>query len=597
MKGKIKKSIYYWIVLGGFLSTLYQGCGNVFQSDFKSNHSGSVSNNNQEHVADQDNGGQEGDAVVGEGSNLGIACVDSEAISATKAFALTQEQYRNSLIDLFGSSLVSQVSEKINALPPEVYDANNRERLSSFSATRATSYNDIAQALSKAVVANSTAFLKLFGTCASATSPSANCINTYLKNSATKILRRPLTSDEMAAATSLFNRASSFKDGAQYVLSYHLQSPYFLRRVELGEDRIVGGKIPLTNYEIASRISYNITNSMPDDELFAAAQKGELTDKVNLKNQVLRLLNSTRGKEKVIDNLVAYAKADRISSFDSLPAEVLNGMDPTKLRDDINTEMRRFIDYIVFEQNGNFRDLITSRASFAKSRDLASVYNHPVATQNTPVQITERRQGLLMRAGFFVYSQPRSHIIHRGALFQKNILCQSIPSPSVAIINSRNEFIPSEAEALNMTNREIVHQRTDSISCMGCHSMINSTGFAFENFDSIGRLRSSEMIFDTSKKFVKTLAVDTNTQIPLPNTNALPVTDAYDLVSYVADSITGPACFSKNVFRLYQEKVESEADGCQLNVFLTASSDPSQSILSALANMLSSNNEMYRSIE
>jgi hypothetical protein len=123
---------------------------------------------------------------------------------------------------------------------------------------------------------------------------------------------------------------------------------------------------------------------------------------------------------------------------------------------------------------------------------------------------------------------------------------------------------------------------------MTCHTTINPTGFAFENFDPFGRIRVSEAIFDSSGKFVRTLPVDTNATIPI-GANQIPVSDAYDLVSYLATSPDGAACFTKQAYRYLNEKRESADDGCELDKVHKLVMDPNKPVLDALAELIANN--------
>src|SRR5205814_8917368 len=143
----------------------------------------------------------------------------------------------------------------------------------------------------------------------------------------------------------------------------------------------------------------------------------------------------------------------------------------------------------------------------------------------------------------------------------KLILCRDIPPPdpeTLAKARSTQVFTPEES--LTHTNRETIARRTDSPVCQACHGIINNMGNAFEVFDSVGRIRSREAIFDQDGKFVRDLPVDASISLPLPDGSTQAIPDAYDLVTYVSTSAEGSACLVKNAHRFVFERLEAEED-------------------------------------
>src|SRR5262249_27338876 len=158
-----------------------------------------------------------------------------------------------------------------------------------------------------------------------------------------------------------------------------------------------------------------------------------------------------------------------------------------------------------------------------------------------PATFSGRRQGLLMRAPLLSSAVPRASAIHRGVNFAKYVLCNEIPLPDPSIVSIRNAHVYSPEEIVSHTTRDAIAYQTSNSVCMTCHGKINPTGFAFENFDPLGRIRTDEMIFDADNTFVRTLPIDSTSQVPV-GADIQSVQDAYDLVSDVAASPAGSAC-------------------------------------------------------
>jgi len=118
----------------------------------------------------------------------------------------------------------------------------------------------------------------------------------FLQGFGTRAFRRPMTDEEITRYLALFSKAptvvggpDAFRDGIELMISGLLQSPYFLYRAELATN-VVSGRVPLTDYEVASKLSYALTNTMPDDALFAAAAGGKLQNRAGVLEQATRLM-------------------------------------------------------------------------------------------------------------------------------------------------------------------------------------------------------------------------------------------------------------------------------------------------------------------
>ena len=147
---------------------------------------------------------------------------------------------------------------------------------------------------------------------------------------------------------------------------------------------------------------------------------------------------------------------------------------------------------------------------------------------------------------------------------------------------------------MDHTNRENIAHQTRSPLCQACHSIINPTGFAFENFDSFGRIRSQEIIFDKTMQPYDSYPVSTGGQVSMDSQNSVSVSDAYDLITNVATSPKGAACFTKNIFRSIYEKQENSGDGCQLTDTYKKVFDSQQSITEALVTLLANDSIFYK---
>lgn len=547
------------------------------------------------------NCGQVMRSVEGESSNLSetlsFKCANQNVSSKTKNYVLSKTQYINTIEDLFGSAAITAAAAPISALATDFNDEDNN-RITTISPTQAQAYYDIANTIANYVMANNNRITNLFGSCAIATSPSANCIDTYLNGFAQRILRRPLTAAEITfAKTKVMVTSGTYKENLKALLIYHLISPSFLWPIELGTGTNISHRFILTPYEVVSRLSYLITDSTPDAALISSASDGSIMTPLGLQQQVQRLLKTNRGKTKIINSILRWSLADKAEDISSLPSLLLNGLNTTGLQSAMLSEAHMFVDYILYTQNGTLKDLLTSKLSFASHQGLAAIYGHTPISGNQPVTVTERRQGILMKAPFYTWSTPRTNIILRGVNFQKRVLCNVIPPPSIDIANNRNALVLTDAELLTVTNRTAITYQTGTPLCMSCHSVINSTGFSFENIDPAGRIRSQEMIFDQTNNFAQALPIHSNTSIPLGGSSGdLSVSDAYDFVTYLSTSPIAAACVTRNIYRGLYEKKEEKEDDCQLEESFNLTKQYQQPLLDSIEKIFTSSSIYYKEL-
>jgi hypothetical protein len=512
-------------------------------------------------------------------------CTDPSAKAVLPSYMLTKTQYQNALANLFGADALQSVQTDLSTLLDDTFN-DAHVRTSQITPDKVEAYFRIANGIADYVVDNTLPRETVFGACASGAAPDASCLEGYLSGFAKNILRRPLNDAELTTARQIGNGSGDYKTNLKAVLALHLQSPFFLWRIELGKTvQLSNVELQLTPYEIASRISFETADGPPDAELMSAADRNELSTLPQVRAQVARMLRSPGGHAKVQRNIMRWAISDSVADIASLPAGLKQDVDVVGLDAAMSAEMKTYIDEMIFTRNTSFRDLLTSKLSYASHPGLAKIYGHDPVTSD-PVFMPGRRQGLLMRAPFLSGANSRTGIIRRGVQFQKRILCNTIPSPTADIVDLRNQVTFTHDELLAKTTREAIQYQTKAPVCMGCHSMINPTGFAFETFDPLGRLRDQEAVYDQGN-YVRSLPVDSSGSVPFGDGTAAQVEDAFDLVTSVADSPRASACFSRNIFRFIYERKEDESDSCRLGEVHKRLADPSQPVFDALVEAIS----------
>lgn len=314
-----------------------------------------------------------------------------------------------------------------------------------------------------------------------------------IRSLAERAYRRPVDAAEVDELWNLFKQGpnlitgrDAFDAGLEVVISAVLQSPAFLYKMELGEGQNTGS-FALTNFEVASRLSFALTDTMPDDELLAAARAGELTDAEHIRTQAQRLLKTPAARASAAhfhEQLFRLAGLDQIEKdVKAFPA--FDSATPALLKE----EARLFLDHIVANQ-GTPRDLLTSSDTFVNAK-LAAIYGLSGTFANTfqkaPLDPQQRR-GLLTQLGFLAKNAGAKDPdpIHRGVFVSEVILCKTLPPPAANV-----KPVPTMGGG---TNRARVEAHTGKGTCGAtCHAtLINPLGYAFESYDAIGRWRTTD---------------------------------------------------------------------------------------------------------
>jgi hypothetical protein len=279
------------------------------------------------------------------------------------------------------------------------------------------------------------------------------------------------------------------------VLEALLQSPQFLYRTELGATAGVDGLIALDAWELASRLSFFLWNSMPDATLFDAARAGALSTPNETAATVARLLGDGRANEMALSfheqawNWGRYSRiAPDADEYPDAPSDF-----PSRARE----SSRRFVSEVI-ANGGGLDELLTAPYAFVDSA-LAPLYGVEVDGVFERVDFSAgERRGILMQLGFLASNAYaiKTDPIHRGLFVMRDLLCRDISDPPPGA----TETPPPETDTPPETTREEVELLTGQPTCAGCHLEINAPGFAFEGFDAAGSAREldGEVPVDTS---------------------------------------------------------------------------------------------------
>lgn len=412
-------------------------------------------------------------------------------VSSPRLARLSRQQWSNTVRDLLKLSDISEIDNGVSGDALIGFD-NQADALFVTEQLR-QQLADAAEKLADKVTGDATALASLVP--ANAPTDSAGRAKAFITSFGQRAFRRQLTDAEIATHVALFNQGptlypgvDAFKAGVSLVLQAMLQSPYFLYRTELGAGA-ANTKVPLTDYEVSAKLAYALTNTMPDEELFAAATAGQLHDAAAVSAQAKRLLETPRGTSGMNNfNFQVY----RLGTYDGITRDAAEFPDfSAKTPAAMRQEALQFFDWVLTQGRG-VKDFYTAPVAFVNS-SLAPLYGvTPPAGGDTLTKVDldpAQRSGLLTQAGFLssYITDNDPDIIHRGVFIATRLLCLELPPPSP-------KATPLIALQPNMTNRERVEMTTGKGTCgEACHAaLFNPLGYAFENYDAIGKYRTTD---------------------------------------------------------------------------------------------------------
>ncbi|MBU4459169.1 MAG: DUF1592 domain-containing protein [Verrucomicrobia bacterium] len=358
---------------------------------------------------------------------------------------------------------------------------------------------------------------------------------------AERAFRRPLTESEKAATIAhSFDTAPDPETGVKRVLLRVLKSPYFL----YPEPSVAGSPGRRT----ASRLALTLWDSLPDDELLRAADSGALASREQVDAQAQRMLKDARAHTKIRGFLHQWLDVGRAADV-TKDAAAFPGFDATVLAD-MRTSLDLFLDDVVWSAASDYRELLGSDHLFVNAR-LAKFCGLPAPEGDGFARVTATdgaRAGVLTHPlilTMYAYHKSSSPI-HRGVFLTRNVMGRTLKPPPEAIEFKDDRFDPT------LSMREKVEQLTKPAACQGCHSIINPLGFSLENFDGVGRFRTS----DSGKP------VNAVSDYPATDGGTARFSDARSVAAYAAASPDAQRGFVQHFFHhLVKQPVRAYGPG------------------------------------
>ncbi len=502
-------------------------------------------------------GGAAGSAPSAQGGSgpgtVASASCPTQPVPRTPLRRLTRFEYQNAARDLLGVD-----ASAARDLPAdEVTNSfDNNAQVLTVSALHAEKYVLVSEALAKLAAADVT---RLTG-CDASTSGEEACASELARKLGRRAFRRTLTADDERALMTAYaagRDGGSHAEGIEVMLRAALQSPHFLYRLELTSPGDARPQVPLSAFEIATRLSFTLWGSGPDDSLLDAVERGELSDKPQVAARARSMLADARARGAITHFFEQWSGVERLAL--ATKSDAFTELTPAA-KQAMAAELPAFIERVLWSGDRSLRSLLTEPVAYVDAA-LAPIYGVPAPA--TPDFVTlppeQGRAGLLTQAGFLaVQGHPdQTSPVLRGKFVRAMLLCQppSPPPPDVDISP------PDSSEGATARERLAVHLAAGA-SCTACHALMDPIGLPFESFDAIGRYREREggVVIDTSGE----ISGASDPALAGAFLNVREMADKLGRSQQVRD------CLATQYFRFGSGRSEAEADTCSLGTLREA---------------------------
>lgn len=385
------------------------------------------------------------------------------------------------------------------------------------------------------------------------------CVGSFIDRFGRRAWRRPIDATEKEDLLGVFRKgrdAYSATMGLQLLIETFLVSPSFLYRAEVGVPVAGQPYAELTSWEIASRLSYFLTGTMPDDLLFAAAEADSLRTKEGIEAQARRLLGTSAARSQVADFFSGWLNLRAVERLERDPVQFPQWK--ANLPSLLTAETRAFATAVIFDGQGDLPTLLTAPFTYGDP-SLAAFYGGQAGpAQGNVARIdlpADKRAGILTQASFLAThaKEIQTDPVARGKFIRERILCQGIaPPPADAMIvaptvtpgtTTRQRFMEHEAEPV----------------CAACHKLIDPIGLAFEHYDAAGSWRDME----------QGQPIDASGDLTATDVSGAFV-GVVEMTKRLAKSEIVSECFVRNWFRFTFGRGESDSETARIETITKA---------------------------
>lgn len=496
-------------------------------------------------------------------------------------------QYRNVVRDLLGPQAWAIAGPR-DIFPETTVDKHvyiNDADANTVNTDESESIEDNAELMAEALLASPQTSLPHIIPCAAPGFSDADidgCIDGFLDDFGRRAHRRPLTGGERTLLRGLYDEVRAEQGATEALVSviqYFLMSPALLYRPERGDAALDEHPelLRVTGYEMATRLSFFLLNSTPDDALLAAAEAGELGTPEQVRAQAERLLDTY--PDRIADVLGEFHKDWLYTRGVTGQMREHPAFTP-EAREALGREVQDVVGYVFNSPDPTYRHLMTLD-TFPVDAALGTIYGVDGA-DGSVVQVPNRR-GLLTLASFAVaHARERdTSTILRGHFLLTDILCGTVPLPG-ANVDTQGPLENTAGEPTARLRQAPLLSRPD---CSGCHVSFSPLGLALENFDDVGiwRERENDVVIDASGDLMQGDARGS-------------FADAFEMAEIIGNSERGQSCYSQQWFRYAMGRLETQDDVSSLQHLVTAFVADDGNLRTLLVEMTQTPAFLYRRV-
>jgi hypothetical protein len=406
------------------------------------------------------------------------------------------------------------------------------------------------------------------------------CAEAFIRDFGRKVYRRPLAEAEVQRYADLYQGAidqgNDFRTSIEWLAAALFSSANFLFRVELSTPT-TGTVARPSGDEMASRLSYLLWQTMPDEELFRAADSGELVTAEGIEAQVLRMVQDEKAL-RVYEFFEQWLDLDEMEGISRSPDVYPVSESLPEL---FMAENRAFV-YDILTGNGSFQDLLTGQYTFA-NRTLAAHYGLETVPEGGAFERVEApgRSGILTQGMLTVHDRTvRTSIVRRGLKIRTDLLCQLVPAPPDTV-----DLTLPELDG-DLSQRERLEQHRTEESCATCHELMDPIGQMFDGFDAVGRPRTVDEAG---------AAIETSGYVVFAGSLDGEYAGLSDFSEALAESDQVRECFVRQAFRFFYGRDTTSQDACTEKQLMQSFERRDYRIVDLIMGLTQSDQFLYRS--
>jgi hypothetical protein len=557
------------VSLASFQSTVRFGVGNMKASFNEAIYPDSALINDYAYFAHGSlcsGGGSSSSASSSSSSAVATAsCSVSKDLLTAKLRRLTKVQFANTVKTAFPGSYADSLWPEFGDIyPSEGMIKSEDMRLQDLNLQ--ASYNSVDSIVTQLVAQDTTV-----KACIAATG--TTCMTALIDTQGKILWRRPATTAEKnkisGSITAVSNAGGNRTQQVSFVLKALMLHPNFMFRSELGA--LQNGAIQLNAYEIASLLSYSLWDSPPDATLFAAAADNSLLQQSTIETQVVRMLADAKFDQTLVGFYRDYLQLDLVKTAPKLSEFNFTSAQRSALLTSANLTLT--------EQVANKdKDIsaVFAANQFYVNSDIAALFGVSASGSNQQkiTMPSGQRNTLLSHPAFLSghAKESGSGIVKRGVYTLRQLLCIDLGDPPAAAMEKP---IPPSIDAANTSTRNILTLTHTSDPCASCHVAIDPAGFGYENYDTLGRYRTTEK---------NNVPIDASGTLSVGQGELLTFSNSVEFTNALVNSPSMRACVSKRFLENITGEKMTPAS-CELNKF-TAQLNSNQTSIRQLATAL-----------